>query len=249
MEARSDRDVSVGHRLYWSPMFNVNAHHRMGRDTREGCVRAFGERSNHAAQLDSRRIYEILVFAGFNRGRWRIMVENAWLLTRSRCRRAPRANSFVSTKYDWSTWWSVATVCRLVRRPCWRSTALWPTLREPAIPSLRGKETLFPSSPTLPRVFCPLALPRPAWRFFSSFENKKKRQGLSRNFCVANLNDLCWFNLKQTGFVYIYIRKNLIFCSRLLVFHAMLGIKFNIVYCILEKTFLLSLLNFLLDIF
>lgn len=116
-------------------------------------------------------------FAGFKRergrGRWGITVENAWLLTGSRCRRAPRANSFVSTKYDWSTWWRVATVCRLLRRPCcWRPTALWPTLREPAIPSLGGKETLtLRLRSLLPRVFCPHAL---LLALFSSFEDKKK---------------------------------------------------------------------------
>lgn len=114
-------------------------------------------------------------------GGWRIMVENAWLLTRSRCRRLLRANSLVSTKYDWSTWWRVATVCRLVRRPCcWRFTALWPTLRELAIPSLGGKETLTLRLRSLPRVFCPHALHRPTSRFFLPSRMKKDTRSFSQ---------------------------------------------------------------------
>lgn len=93
---------------------------------------------------------------GSGRGRGEIMVKNAWLLTRSRCRRPPRANSLVSTKYDWSTWWRVAR-CVGVRRPCcWKSNALWPPLGEPAIPSLGGKETLtLPSRTPFLQPFVP----------------------------------------------------------------------------------------------
>lgn len=110
--------------------------------------------------------------------------------------------------------------------------------RRTRYPFPRWKRDAHPPFPhTLPPVLCPHAFPRPTSRFFP-LENKKKRQGLSRNFCVANLNDLCWFNLKQAGCIYIYIyvsRRG--FVRGCLIFHAVLELSLITVYCILEKTF------------
>lgn len=99
--------------------------------------------------------------------------------------------------------------------------------RRTRYPFPRWKRDAHPPFPhTLPPVLCPHAFPRPTSRFFP-LENKKKRQGLSRNFCVANLNDLCWFNLKQAGCIYIYICVKKGVCSRLFNFSRGAGIKFN----------------------
>lgn len=71
-----------------------------------------------------------------------------------------------------------------------------------SLPSAEKRRSPFVSVPFFLASFVPTPY---SWRSFLPSRIKKKRQDLSRNFCVANLNDLCWFNLKQTGFVYVYV--------------------------------------------